>query len=472
MSIKQKIFIFAVFAFNLSLYAQKYFTISRISVSTSVNNEFAPTFINNNLVFVSDRKNDWLKTTTDLQGKPLSDLYFAKQTKPGAFGKADNFSSEINTRFYEGPASFSKDGKIIYFTRSIDVASKYNSLNDDTTYGIFTAEFVNDQWINISPFPYNSDEYNTGFPFITEDGKELYFSSQASGGEGGFDIYVSQLIDGRWNDPINLGKKINTPENDIFPFYHTSGRLYFASRGHNSKGGLDIFYSEIVDEEWQEPVNLPDPFNSRDDDFGIVLNSSLDTAFICSKRAGTMDIFMVYSTLPVFTGCEKQQENDYCFIFYDEGVIDLDTTSFKYEWELGDGTKIRAKEAEHCYSKPGNYIISLNVIDTITGEISYKEATYDFSIEQIQQPYIKTVDTARVNEEIIMNGSETYLPDFKIDKYFWDFGDGFRMVNEEVKHVYTKPGVYEIQLGVTSVVKNEDTPPEKRCIKRPIVIIR
>lgn len=456
----------------ISLSAQKHYALTRISVNSPVSNEFAPVLFNNNIVFVSDRKNDWLKTTTDLQGNSLSDLYTAKQTRSGRFGNVQPFSSSINSRFYEGPASFSKDGKIMYFTRSIDISGKYNRLVGDSTYGIFTAELVNDEWVNVSPLPFNSDEYNVGFPCVTDDGKKLFFSSQAPGGFGGFDIYMCEWNYGAWGEPVNLGDEINTPENDIFPFFHPSGRLYFSSRGHNGKGGIDIFYSELIDEKWQRPVNLPDPFNSRDDDFGLIINTTLDTAFICSKRSGTMDIYMVHSTLPVFTLCNYQQENDYCFVFYDEGVIDLDTTSFKYEWDLGDGTKIKASEAEHCYKKPGNYIILLNVIDTITGEVSYNEATYEFKVEKIPQPYIIGADTARVNQEVIFNGYETYLPGTKIDKYYWDFGDGTRLINPEVRHTYSRPGNYEIQLGVTSVVNDEKVTAEKFCIKRKIVILK
>ncbi|NJK84982.1 MAG: type IX secretion system membrane protein PorP/SprF [Bacteroidales bacterium] len=176
-----------------SLWSQKFYTASKLPLNTSQYNEYAPVIYKNNLIFISDRKNDWLKTTTDLEGNSLSDIYSAKQTRPGRFGNLQNFSSELNTRFYEGPLSFSKDGKTVFFTRSIDVDKKFNSLNDDTTYGIFSAELVNDIWTNITPFPYNSYEYNVGFPFLSDDGKQLFFCSQAPEGKGGFDIYVLNL---------------------------------------------------------------------------------------------------------------------------------------------------------------------------------------------------------------------------------------------------------------------------------------
>ncbi|NJK84981.1 MAG: PKD domain-containing protein [Bacteroidales bacterium] len=254
---------------------------------------------------------------------------------------------------------------------------------------------------------------------------------------------------------------------------HSSGRFYFSSRGHGSRGGLDIFYTDMQNGEWKDPIAMPDPFNSREDDFGLIFNNSLDTAFMCSKRSsGTMDIFIVYSTLPVFTNCPQQQENDYCYVFFDEGMIDLDTTSFKYEWDMGDGTKIRGKEAEHCFKNPGDYTIILNVIDTLTGDVSYNEASYDFTVEQIQQVYITAPDTAVIDQELELKGTDTYLPDINIDKYYWDFGDGAKSVNPLTKHAYSKPGTYTIQLGVTSKVNDESIEPEKHCVNRTIVILK
>ena len=456
----------------LPAFAQKIFLASRLSFNSPLDNEFGPVMYKNNLVFISNRKNDWLKTTTDMNGKSLTDIYIAHLRKPGKFTNPQDFSHDINTRYYEGAVTFSKDGKKMYFTRTIDVSKKFNDMGGDSTFGLFSADLSNDgNWVNITPFPYNSSDYNIGFPFLTDDGRQLFFCSQDPRGEGGFDIWVSVNNNGQWETPENLGKKINTPENEVFPFLHTSGRLYFASRGHNGMGGLDIFYSESVKGQWQEPVALPSPFNSRYDDFGLIFNTELDTAFISSTRSGSMDIFILYSTLPVFTGCPAQEKNDYCFVFYDEGVANLDTTSFRYEWDMGDGIKIRAKEAEHCFTGPGNYTISLNVIDTLTGEINYNEASYDFTVEKIVQPYINAPDTAFVGVPVKFNGQETYLPQFKIDNYYWDFGDGSRAERPETSHVYNKPGTYKVQLGVTSKTTDEMLP-EKKCIERPIIVIK
>ncbi len=121
----------------------------------------------------------------------------------------------------------------------------------------FFAELINGNWENISPLKFNSLDYNVGFPFLTDDGQKLFFSSQDPQGKGGFDIYVSQWNKGQRDTPKNLGEKINTVENEVFPFFHSSGKLYFSSRGHGGKGGLDIFYSELVNVRNQHGELLP-----------------------------------------------------------------------------------------------------------------------------------------------------------------------------------------------------------------------
>ncbi|MBN2611339.1 MAG: PKD domain-containing protein [Bacteroidales bacterium] len=462
------------YAVSVQSIAQKHFSAQKLSFNNPMSDEYAPMFFQNDIVFVSNRKNDVLITHTDMSDRPLNNIYLVKQRKPGRFGPAQLFSRDISTRYNEGPVSFSNDGKTMYFSRNIDVSKSFgNSLRGDSTLGLFTAELVNENWVNIKPVQrFNRPNYNHSFPFITDDGKQLFFASDDPRGFGGYDIYVSELEGGAWGPAQNLGNKINTKENEVFPFCHAGGRLYFSSRGHDNNTDLDIFYSELIDGEWQEPVKMPAPFNSDNDDFSFIINSTMDTGFFASDRSQSRDIFMFSSTLPVFTNCPRQQENDYCYIFYEQGSIDLDTTSFRYEWDLGDGTRIRDLEANHCYKTPGLYLIKLNVIDTLTGEVYFSQAEYEHMVEEIEQPYITMPDTVSATEVVAFGAGKTHLLNFEIDNFYWDFGDGTRASGINVNHVFTKPGTYMVQLGVLSTTNNENQEPQQRCVTRPLVVIR
>jgi hypothetical protein len=469
------VLLFVLGMFQMQSFAQRYYAIQRLSINNVRSDEYAPVFYGNDLVFISNRKNDVLITNTNVGNDlPLSNIYIAKQRRAGKFGTVQLFSKDISTRFNEGPVSFNKDGTVIYFTRNVDVSKSFgNSLRGDTVLGLFTAELVNGNWVNINEIArFNRLTYDVGYPFITEDGQRLFFCSKDPRGMGGYDIYVSNWENGRWGPQTNLGDRINTSENEVFPFYHPSGRLYFSSRGHDERTDMDIFYSDFVDNEWQEPVKLPAPFNSNSDDFSFIINNTMDTGFFASNRSGSKDIFIFNSTLPTFTNCPGQQENDYCYIFYEQGSIDLDTTSFQYEWDLGDGTLVRGLEANHCYEEPGTYLVKLNVIDTLTGEIYFSQAIYEHAVEQIEQAYIDMPDTGYVDENIAFDGQQTYLKNFEIDDYYWDFGDGMRATGVSTEHVFTRPGTFKIQLGVTSRVEQENQFAELRCVTRPILILR
>lgn len=305
----------------------------------------------------------------------------------------------------------------------------------------------------------------------------LYFSSDMPGGYGGYDIYVSRWQGGRWQSPENMGPIINTPENEVFPFYHQNGRLYFSSRGHHDRQDLDIYYSEIIDGDWIRPIALPRPFNlNRRDEFGYVLSPQMDTGYFASNRRGTDDIYMFASSFPAFTECLNQFTEVFCYEFVENSATDIDTTMLKYEWDLGDGTKIRAFQAEHCYAQPGTYQVSLNVIDPLTGDIYFSEASYELLVEPVEQAFITAPDTAFVNDKVELGSNESIIRSFTPVNYWWDLGDGNLETGTEIDHTYSKPGKYYIRLGITS--GEDDTESDevdysnRACSQREIIILK
>ena len=137
---------------------------------------------------------------------------------------------------------------------------------------IYTATLEGKKWKNITPFEYNGADYSVAHPWISENGKQLFFASDMPGGFGGMDIYVSELNDGNWSEPVNLGEEVNTKGNEVFPFIHADETLYFASDDHETLGGLDIFYATENGGNWDIPTNLEEPFNSEEDDFGFIVD--------------------------------------------------------------------------------------------------------------------------------------------------------------------------------------------------------
>jgi PKD repeat protein len=456
---------------SILLCGQSYYEVTRLSFNTK-SKELAPAFYQNGLVFCSDRRNDLLISYTDLNNNPLTNLYQADQKKSGKVESPRLMAKELTSFLFEGPSTLSRDGKTIYFTRTMDISVSFrNRQRKDTTFGIFSAELINGKWTNLNQFNFNNSAYKTGYPYLSDDGRQLFFCSDAPGGFGGFDIYVSHLENGRWGKPENLGANVNTSKNEVFPFLHLGERLYFASRGHNQRGDLDIYFTVNIDGLWQKPVPLAEPFNTTNDDYGLIMNASADTGYFVSDRAGSADIFAAYSTFPVYPNCPVQAEDDYCYVFYEPNNNELDTIAFAYEWDMGDGTLIRALEAEHCFARPDTYLVQLNIVDKLTKEVLLSQATYSFVVEKPEQPYIQAPDTVLVGEETGFNGQESHFKDFTISNYYWDFGDGFRASGVDVRHRFAFPGTYQLKLGVTGQNSSTLNADQKNCVMRRIVVV-
>jgi hypothetical protein len=135
---------------------------------------------------------------------------------------------------------------------------------------------------------------------ISEDGSILVISSDRQGGYGGIDLYISRKgQDGQWTTPENMGAYINTSYDEDGPFIHPDGnKLYFSSKGHNSMGGYDIFYTEYQEDikRWRRPVNMGFPINSAADDVYFVWSADGERAYFSSQRDdtyGKTDIYML-----------------------------------------------------------------------------------------------------------------------------------------------------------------------------------
>jgi hypothetical protein len=473
----KKIFSIVIFFISLSVAGQQQYKVSRLSFSSDEENEMAPVIYKNGIVFSSDKKSSVMVVTTDQNNKFPYNLYFV-ELKGQKWGHPNLFSSGITSKLSESSATFSKDYSTMYITRSLLAEASISQAQkaDTIRNGIFECTPVGkDEWIASEAFYFNDTEYDVAFPSLSTDGELLFFASRAPGGFGGYDIYVSTKQGASWSEPKNLGAKINTSENEVFPFYHSSGRLYFSSKGHNSQGKLDIFYSEERKGEWIKPINLPKPFNSRQDDFGYSLSVRMDTGYFSSNRRGSDDIYMFTSGFPMFKDCPEQVDESFCYYFSETGSVDLDTNSLKYEWDFGDGYKVRSLEAEHCYAEVGTYAVSLNVIDIETGEIYFSEASYDLLVQPAEQPYIAAIDTVQINKEFTLDGKLSEIRSFPKNGYYWDFGDGNLETGMEVKHSYSSPGEYYIRLGITD--GEDDVESEKfnidhrACSQRRIVVV-
>jgi len=258
------------------------------------------------LFFTSARNTDGNKIYGWNQ-EPFLDLYQIDVTKgidSSEYGTPIQVPSKnLNTRFHEASVSITNDGKTMYFTR--DNMSGKNRVDYDregTTYlQIYKARLIDGIWQQIEKLPFNDDVFSSGHPALSPDNKQLYFVSDREGGMGGTDIYVVDILEyDNYSEPRNLGPKVNTQGREMFPFVAKDNTLFFSSDGHLNLGLLDIFKSNIINDQNAQPQNLGAPYNSGFDDFAYYNNASAEemaegyTGYFSSNRPqgkGSDDIY-------------------------------------------------------------------------------------------------------------------------------------------------------------------------------------
>ncbi len=287
-------------AINDFLTDKNQFKIKNIDINTSTEDFGTAFYGKNQVVFASTRsKSKLIKRIWNWNQKPFLDLYQA-DIEHSQLSNVKQFKKKFNKKYHEGPASFNKKGDFMAFT-----LNNYKNKSKDgiVKLQIYTSEKKDGKWQKPVSMEFNNSEYSVGHPALTEDGKTMYFASDMPGGYGGTDIYITQKNEnGEWSKPVNLGKDINTEGNEMFPFIHKNGLLFFASDGLLGIGGLDVFVSKKTNNAWAEPKNLGTPINSSYDDFALILNDKMKSGFFSSNREdgkGDDDIYSFKLLKPI-----------------------------------------------------------------------------------------------------------------------------------------------------------------------------
>ncbi len=260
----------------------------------STENDFSPTMFNGfQIVFTSSRnKTSWISRKHGWTGNNYYSLYTTEKDLGGKFFKPTLFMKDLQSKYNDGPVCFGRDNKTVYFTRNNSKKKAGQSAEGTYKLKIFQATLNVDGFERVYELPFNNKEYNCAHPSLSPDGQTLYFASDMGGGMGGLDIWCSKMgADGVWGTPKNMGDKVNTAGNEMFPFITIDTLLYFASNGLDGIGGLDIYEVKIKNGVPRKVYNMGKPVNSQADDFGITLADDGMSGYISSNRlhGGTND---------------------------------------------------------------------------------------------------------------------------------------------------------------------------------------
>jgi outer membrane protein OmpA-like peptidoglycan-associated protein len=472
MNIKSVLVILITSLCQMVLGQSESYTIKKASFSSDKYDEFSPVYYKNWIVFSSNRNPSNVSGYYNQQNKGLFKIYYIDTTNKEKSPSPKLFSKNLKTHFNDGPVTFNGRGDTICYSRNLEVAGKFDAISyARNKLGLFYAVFDGKDWTKIRELRINNEYYNVTTPSLSHDGKKLFFASDKPGGFGGSDIYYSQLKDGYWSDPVNLGPNINTKGNESYPFVNYSDEILFSSDGHPGFGGKDIFFSRFSDTIWVAPVHLDAPINSKYDDFGISTDSLMNEGYFSSNRDKSIDIFHFKTIHSQVFYNSIQRENQYCFIFNDLNSIVVDTTNLQYRWSFGNGEQATGITVKHCFLGPGNYNVRLDIVERGTGKLFFTKLIYTLELKDFEQPFINSANIAVKGDPVAFDGLKSYLPGFKLLDYSWDFGDGSRSVGENVMHSFKEEGEYIVNLGMV-MHSNSSGINRKTGISKKIIVLK
>jgi hypothetical protein len=250
-------------------------------------------------LYITSGRNDNRKTY-GWNEEPFLDIYTLSKNSDGAYDNASLMNDKINTKYHEGLVSFTPDGKTMYFSRESYFEKDYQKdslsrVRYSQLY-LFKATKLGNDWDTVESLAINSENYSVKNPSVSADGSTLYFSSNMPGGYGNFDLYKATINeDGTLGEPENLGQKVNTEGQEMFPYISSNNTLYFSSNGHLGLGGMDVFYTRVIDGKMAPIRNVGIPINSNGDDFAFIINEETEEGFVSSNRDGGQGSDDVYA---------------------------------------------------------------------------------------------------------------------------------------------------------------------------------
>lgn len=357
----------------------------------SKSNDYSPVFVggrDNEIIFSSMRENVTGRRKSNITGVNFSDLFTSKFDVQKQKWETPTLLEEnqmINTNSDEGTSTLSARGDQMIFTRC-----RYDKTKD-LGAELYSTMQSRGEWSEPTLIELVGDSLIAAHPSLSSDGTILYFVSDKPGGYGGKDIWMAIEKGGKYDKPINLGPEINTPGNEMFPYIHENGTLYFSSDYHPGLGGLDIFKAVQLENKKWEVVNMKAPINSPGDDFGIsFIKGEIEKGLFSSNRKGSRsdDIYTFYLPPKVFNASgevvnyETNQRIEGAMV----RIIGTDGTNLKMRAEGGRFQFKLKPETEYVFAafKDG-YLNDKGRISTIGLEDS-KDYRFLFRLSPTDEP--------------------------------------------------------------------------------------
>jgi hypothetical protein len=431
--------------------------------------DFSPVLMKDTLMFVSGRPAKLGVTYSGNQNTEVTNLFYAVKRDSVNFSKTKTVPGAINSPYNEGPFTVSADGTTIYFSGNAKPAAGAKTASP---LQVYASKKVKGRWTSPGIASFCSAGSSNCHPAFSKDNATIVFCSDMPGGYGGTDLYYTRFKNNEWTKAVNLGPKINSTYNELFPFLSGDSALYFSSN-RPGVGGLDLYAIRLSGDTGTGAALLEAPFNTAEDDFGIWLCADGRSGYFSSNRRKSSrdDIYYFHTLHPDYSAAVSPTvKTKFCYTFFEENAYQAnDSVSMSYEWDFGDGNKIRSEKCKYCFKKPGDYEVRLNVVEKNSGEVFYNQVTYTLTVSAPPGLFIQAADTAVADKDVMMDALKCSLKGYRLLEFHWSFGDNWYTGGIHARHRYRKKGMYTILLGV--MAQNETTGKiEKFKTEKKIVI--
>ncbi|PKP10030.1 MAG: hypothetical protein CVU09_08990 [Bacteroidetes bacterium HGW-Bacteroidetes-4] len=331
------------------------------------------------VVFTSSREGATGNKISNVTGEYYSDIFKTRVDRKGNWSEPVPLGENVNTEFDEGAMATNNKCNTMYFT------SFREDQDGNMVCKIFTSNKEGIDWGKSEALKILADSITIGHPAISPDELTLLFSANMRGGKGGKDIWKVTRADKNadWGTATNMGEQINTEGDEVFPYIHSDGTLYFSSNGHPGMGGLDLFMATPLSDGSWTIENMKVPLNSPADDFGIIFEAEKERGYLSSNRPGGRggdDIYQ-FSLPPIefnLLGTVRNQKTEQVIAGADITLIGSDGTNLSKKTE-SDGTftfKLTPNTDYRIVAKRGGFLNSKDK-ETTKGMTSSKEFRID-----------------------------------------------------------------------------------------------
>ncbi|HTA61956.1 MAG TPA: hypothetical protein VK835_05850 [Bacteroidia bacterium] len=374
----------------------------------------------------------------DPKGAYFEDVFLAQKKDTGGWDEPQPINT-INTTGNDAPLFISHDGQKLYIFRNVALGSG----------DIFVSYLKGTEWSIPERLKGINSSYWEGSICFSPDEKTVYFSSERPGGQGGRDIWFGQLMpDGIYGNIKNLGATINSTFDEDAPFVTADGKtMFFSSTGHNSTGGYDIFRTDMKNGKWGTPYNIGKPVNSNQDDKYYWVSADGQRAYYSTERKGGLGLQDIYLVEPGMFGKPTALVVLKGIVYVDDkpveaaikikskygrksfsGYFTSNSASGKYLVNIPSGNEF---EVEFFYKD----LSLIKSISTVTLD-SFASLTSDVNL--YSKEYLKkiTVDSSQVKSDVAMLN-------MNYDEFLAKYGD---LVADSV--------TFKVQIGAYQFIEN------------------